>query len=262
MGDAGPPRVGVALGGGAARGLAHLGVLRALTQAAIRIDCMAGTSAGALIGSAFCAGLDPAHLIEIAADVGWRNMASPAFSLRGLFSFERLESWLVALLGDLDFADLAIPFAAVATDVQTGEAVIMTEGRLAPAVRASCSMPGIITPAVRDGRLLVDGAISDNLPVAATRALGAGYVIAVDICIPRQGWRLGPLSAALNAVETLVRRAGGGWDTADCVITPDLCQYGYLSFRRYEELVEHGAAAVEAQLPSIHAALAEARQAR
>jgi NTE family protein len=248
-------RIGLALGGGAIRGLAHLGVLTVLEREHIPVDCVAGTSVGSLIGAAYCAGLRAHQLRKLAAGIGWRAVARPTLSSQGFVSFARLERWLVDQLGALDFSSLQTPFAAVATDLESGEPVILREGDLAPAVRASCSIPGIITPVRMNGRLLGDGGISDNVPAAAARALGADYVIGVDICSPSIRRRLGPFGFGFAALENLVRRAGGGVDTADCLISPDLAGMSYVRFSKREELIARGEKAAQEQLPLIRAAL-------
>jgi NTE family protein len=248
-------RVGLALGGGAARGLAHLGVLTILEREKIPIDCVAGTSVGSLIGAAFCAGLRSKVLKKIAYQTGWRNIASLTWPTQGFVSFEKLERWLVALLGDLDFSELDIPLTVVATDIETGEGVFLKEGRLAAAVRASCSLPGIVVPVKMNGRLLVDGVVSDNLPVGAVRAMGADFVIGIDICGPTQRQRWSPLRTGYAALENLARRSGGGLETADCLISPDLAGFGYARFSRREEMIARGERAAEENLVNIRAAL-------
>jgi NTE family protein len=235
----GKKRIGLALGGGAVRGLAHLGVLKVLLRAGIPIDCVSGTSVGSLIGAAYCAGMALERMEEIAAQIGWRQVASLTWPAQGFVTFAKMERWLVALLGDLVFADLATPLAIVATDLDNGQPVILREGRLAPAVRASCSIPGIVAPVKMNGRLLGDGVVVDNVPVAAARDL-ADYVIGVDICRPEYQRRLGPLGIGFAALETLARHAGEGVRAADCLISPDLAL---------------GARAAEEKLPLIHAAL-------
>jgi NTE family protein len=254
----GRKRVGLALGGGAVRGLAHLGVLSVLEREGIAIDCVAGTSVGSVVGAAYCAGLRAEQLKAIAAQVSWRKIASPTLSAQGLVSFARLERWLVDLLGDLDFADLAIPFAAVATHAESGDPVVLREERLAAAVRASCSVPGIVSPVKMNGQLLVDGGISDNLPVATTRALGADYVIGVDVCRPLIRRHRGPLAMGFAALETLVRRVGGGIDAADCLISPDLAGFSYVRFSQRNELIARGIQAAEEKLPLLRSALTAA----
>jgi NTE family protein len=252
-------RIGLALGGGSVRGLAHLGALSVLEREGIPIDFVAGSSAGSLIGALYCAGLGVQELKELATLTGWRNFASLTVSTRGFISFAKLEGWLVALVGDLTFADLAKPFAVVATDLESGEPVILKEERLAPAVRASCSVPGIVPPVKMQGRLLMDGGASDNLPVAAVRAMGAEFVIAVDVCRPAFRRRWGPLGVGAAALETLVRRTGGGFAAADCLISPDIVGFSYVRFSQREELLARGANATEKQLASIRQALGPSR---
>jgi NTE family protein len=248
-------RVGLALGGGAARGAIHLGVLQVLERENIPLHCVAGTSVGSVIGAAYCAGLRLRELREVALQIGWRNIASLIWPSQGFLSFAKLERLMIDLLGDLDFADLAIPFAALATDLVTGEPVILKSGRLAPAVRASCSIPGIVKPASIQGRLLIDGFASDNLPVQAARSLGADFVIAVDICrsTSRRGW--GPLRIGFAAIENLARRAGGGHANADCLISPNLAGFSYTRFSQHAALIARGIRAAEAKVPSLQAAL-------
>jgi NTE family protein len=251
----GQKRIGLALGGGAVRGLAHLGVLTVLEREGISVDYVAGASVGAVVGAAYCAGLGVQQLKAISAQLGWRKIASPTWPIQGFVSFAKLERWLVDLLGDLTFADLATTFAVVATDAENGTPVVLREGRLAPAVRASCSVPGIVPPVKMNGRLLVDGGVSDNLPVATVRGLGADYVIGVDICRPLMRPRRGPLGIGFAALETLVRRAGGGIETTDCLISPDLAGFSYVRFSQREELITRGIRAAEAKLPRLRSAL-------
>jgi NTE family protein len=142
----GRKRVGLALGGGSARGLGHVGVLDILEREGVPIDCIAGASAGSLVGAIYAAGIRGQRLAELARQMRWRNTARPTWPRTGLVSFAPLESYLVNLIGDRTFADLDIPFAAVATDLATGEQVVLREGRVASAVRASCSVPGIVAP--------------------------------------------------------------------------------------------------------------------
>jgi len=166
-----------------------------------------------------------------------------------------MEKWLVECLGDIRFEDLKIPFAAVTTDLATGKTVAITTGRLAPAVRASCSVPGILTPVHLDGMILGDGSISDDLPVSILRRMGADYVIAVDIFTPSLRTRGGALGMGLSAFEILVENAGGGIDAADCLITPDLAGNTYLRLSKYKQLFKLGEAAALERLPDIQEAL-------
>jgi len=253
----GRKRVGLALGGGGARGLAHIGVLAVLEESKIPIDFIAGTSMGSMIGAAYCAGVEIPRLMEIAADTRWWHISHPAWPRHGLLSFEKMEHWITDLMGDVDIRDLPIPFAAVATDIETGERIILREGPVGKVIRASSSVPGFVSPMEFQGRLLCDGGISDNLPDYAARLLGADYVIGVDVFAPAFRSFLGPAGAFLAAVETMVQHAGGGDLDADCLIIPDLVRASYVRLSRYEEIIEAGAQAAREMLPTIQAALAE-----
>ncbi len=244
-------KIGLALGGGVARGVTHLGVLSALEEAGIPIDCVAGTSAGSLIGAIYCSGYGLERALEVASHMSWWKIARPVWPSQGFLSFTRLERFLVMELGDLSFTDLKIPYAAVAADIDSGKEVVLCEGRLAPAVRASCSVPGVITPIKVDGRRLVDGSIANTLPVSAARNLGADYVIGVDIFphFARRGW--GAAGIGFAALEILVENAGGGRCCADCLICPDLAGKSYLKFSNWKMYYELGRKAALEKLPQI-----------
>lgn len=248
-------KVGLALGGGVARGLAHIGVLSVLEKSGIPIDCVAGTSMGAIIGAAYCAGLGLDDLRDMAARTGWWQVSRPFFSAGGFVTFKHLERWIEDNIGEFNVCDLAIPFAAVASDLISGERVVLSDGRLCSAIRASCSVPGFVPPVERDGRLLVDGGITDNIPADVARLLGADYVIGVDIFVPALRPRLGPLSQGFAAIETLVRNAGKGANECDCLIVPHMEGRSYLKFSDYKRLIALGEEATLEQLPAIRESL-------
>lgn len=250
-------RVGLALGGGAARGLAHIGVLAVLEEGNIPIDYVAGTSMGAMIGAAYCAGIEIPELLEIAAKTSWRHISGFTWPHQGLLSFQKMEDWIINTIGDVDMRDLVIPFAAMATDIETGESLILREGPLARAVRISCSVPGVVEPVDFNGRLLCDGGVSNNLPDNAARILGADYVIGVDVFAPVYRSFLGPIGVTMAAVETLVQNAGGGSQSSDCVIVPDLVGKSYIRLSKSAELIEAGRSAAQEMLPTIYEALAD-----
>lgn len=156
------PKIGIALGSGAARGLAHIGVLRALKEASIPIDLVTGTSMGALVGACFARDGEISIVEETAMKTGWRDIArllDPGLlSLKkGLIRGQRVEQLLHSLIGNARFEDMKIPFAAVATDVNTGQEMVIQDGSVIDAVRASISIPGIFVPPMLDGKCLVDG---------------------------------------------------------------------------------------------------------
>lgn len=255
MGRVERKRVGLALSGGVARGPAHLGVLAVLEREGILVDCVAGTSAGAIVGALYCAGVGLDRALEMLAHFGWGQIASPVWPSRGFVSFDKMERWLTKLIGDVRFDELQRPLAVVATDLKTGEAVVLREGRVASAVHASSAVPGFVVPVEWEGRLLGDGGASENTPVAAARALGAEVVIAVDLfpIAIRRGW--GPFGFGFAALENLIRRSGGGLRGADCLIAPEVAGTSYLRFSQAMEMVASGARATEARLPDLRAAI-------
>jgi len=181
-----PPRkVGLALSGGGARGLAHIGVLKVLEQEGVPIDCLAGTSMGGLIAAGYAAGLSPDFMEQEALHLGSprRLLALADLSLprRGLFEGQKVREYLTRHLGDRTFDDLRLPLALVAVDLHTGREVYLTQGQVVDAVRATIALPGVFTPVEQDGQLLVDGGLLDNLPADAARRIGADAVVAVDV---------------------------------------------------------------------------------
>jgi NTE family protein len=242
-------KVGLALGGGAVRGLSHVGVISALVGAGIPIDFVAGTSAGSIIGALYCSGIGLERMRKLSDETNWWKISRLALSPRGFLNFDKLSRWLVRQIGDLEFDDMLIPFATVAADIYTGEEIDLNEGRVAPAVQASCSIPGIVTPVEIDGRLLVDGSLVNTVPISVLRQMGADYVIGVDILTHKVRWQLGPLGYGIAAIEILAEHAGGGCELADCLIAPDVAGKTYIRFSKRGELFElgMGAAALQAE---------------
>jgi NTE family protein len=248
-------RVGLALGGGVVRGISHIGVLSALQEAQIPIDYVSGSSAGSLVGALYCAGWSIERIHETARSLRWWRLARLTWPKLGWVSFEPMARWLIQELGDIQISDLTIPFAAVATDLVSGEPVRFRQGRLAPIVQASCSVPGLVSPTKIDERILCDGSLSDTVPVAILREMGAEYVIGVDIFVPAYRPRLGPFGMALTSLEILVERAGGGIEMADCLIRPQLSGKTYSRFAKTEELIALGKEAVRIKIADIGRAL-------
>lgn len=240
------PRIGLALSGGAARGIAHVGVLRALEENAIPIDAIAGASAGALIGGAYAAGLSIAQLETMALKFRWRHVSRLSFSRLGLQSNAPMEKFLRASLPVTRFEELRIPFAALATDLQTGTAVVMRDhGDVTFAIRASVCLPAFYVP-VQDseGRLLVDGGLVANLPISYTRDLGADIVIAVDVgadgarFMGRPRTALGVLTKVFVAVERVVSNQERA--KADLIIGPKVGHIRWDETRRAAEFLKIG----------------------
>jgi NTE family protein len=264
-----PRHVGLVLGGGAARGFAHIGVLEVLEEAGIAIHRIAGCSSGAIVGALLAAGISAHQQHELVRDLRWntistlsllpRRLSSLSLSVKdfplGLLDLDKLIAWLQEAMGPVArFDELQMPFAAVATDIVTGELVVMNEGEVGPAVRASCSVPGLFTPYRRDERLLVDGGVIANLPVEVVRQMGAEYVIAVDL-LPAPGeHRKEPeniVELSFVSIYALIRANQGYSAQADCTITPAIEQYSLMDLTAAEELIAAGRAAAELYLPRI-----------
>lgn len=251
-----PKRVGLALGGGAARGAAHVGVIQVLEREGITVDCVAGTSVGSVVGAAYAAGLRSDQLLDIARQLRWRHIARPVWPRYGYVSFAGLEKTLVRTLGDLTFADLRLPFACVAWDLETCRPVVLREGRLAPAVRASSSIPGAVAPIEIGGRLLADGGVVNNLPISVVRELGADIVIAVSLHGPLGRRPRNRREILLSSFETLFAHAGDDPASADVHIPVCLTGFGSLvRMSRAQQMVQAGQQAAEKALPAIRAAL-------
>jgi NTE family protein len=239
-------RIGLALSGGAARGIAHVGVLRALTENKIPIDAIAGASAGALIGGCYAAGLSVEQLEQMASTFRWRHTQRPSFSRLGLQTNARMEKFLRTHLPVTRFEDLKIPFAAMVTDLRKGELIVFSgRGDVPFAIRASCCVPFLMTPVEdEEGRLLIDGGIVQNLPISQTRDLGADIIIAVEVnfdgirFFDRPHTALGVLAYAFIAVERIVSNQQR--DDADVMIAPKIGHIRWDQTRRANELIELG----------------------
>jgi len=240
------PRVGLALSGGAARGVAHVGVLKVFVEQGVPIDCIAGTSAGALVGGAFAAGMSIAELEELGHHLRWRDMGKMTLSRLGIQSNARMEDYVRAHFPVSRFEQLSVPFAAVATDLQSGKAVVMSgEGDLAFAIRASCALPGWYVPVVdAEGRQLIDGGLVANIPSAAARALGAEIVVAVDVNAGGAAF-LGPPQSVIGVLLQsiiLVQRTAATHQRqiADVVISPKVGHIRWDEMARGAELLAAG----------------------
>ena len=195
------PTLGLALSGGAARGIAHVGVLRALQENQIPINYVAGTSAGSLVGGAFASGMSIDEIEALGRGLRWRDIGRVTMSRLGVQSNDRLEQFVRDRLPVSRFEELPTPFAAVATDLKTGAAVIMRDtGDVAFAIRASCAIPGWYVPVTdSDGRQLVDGGLVAVVPASVARSLGADLVIAVDVNFEGATF-LGPSHSVIGVV--------------------------------------------------------------
>jgi NTE family protein len=249
------PSIGLALGGGFARGIVHVGVLKVLEQEEIPISLVAGTSVGALIGAAYCSGVSPAELEEIAARVRFRDLARWTLSRYGFATNLRMITFLKKILKVHTFEELQIPLAVTATDFGSGEGVVFRSGPLVDAVRASCAYPGVFLPVKVNGRLLVDGMLAHSLPTKPARDMGADKVLAVSL---RSHWKssdggprhifdvIGQCFSIAQDVNCAQART-----CADLVIEPDVTGYRYDDFEHSASLIQIGEEATSAAIPAI-----------
>jgi NTE family protein len=250
------PRVGLALAGGFARGIAHIGVLRVLREAGIPIDCVAGTSVGALIGAGYCAGASLDLMENIGTLTSFADFGRWTPSWLGLATNQRMEKYLARFANVKTFEELKTPFSVATTDINAGVSVYYSHGPLAPVIRASCAYPGLFVPIQYDGRTLVDGFLTAPVPIEGTLLLGADLVIAVyleagNVEQPRTFTDV--LSRAFNILQ---RHSDLAWRTqADIIIEPDVKPFVWDDFTRTREMVAAGEAAALAALPQIRAAL-------
>jgi NTE family protein len=248
------PAIGVALGGGFARGIAHIGVLKVLEEEGIPVRVVAGTSVGALIGASYCSGLSPAELQRVAHAVRFTTFARWTLSRYGFASNDRMISFLTRTLKVKTFEDLRIPLGVTATDFNTGEGVVFHSGSIIDPVRASCAYPGMFLPVEIRGRYLVDGMLSYPVPTRPLREMGADRVIAVHLKgtwasagAPRHLFAVIGQSFAIaqDAMSVLWKQ------DADLVVEPHVSGFEYDDFKRADELIHVGEVAMRKALPEV-----------
>jgi NTE family protein len=250
------PRVGLALAGGFARGIAHLGVLRVLREAGIPIDCVAGTSVGALIAVGYCAGASLDAMADVGAATSFTDFGRWTPSWLGLATNQRMEKYLARYTPVKTFEELKTPLAIATTDINAGVSVFYSHGAIAPPLRASCAYPGLFVPIQFEGRTLVDGFLTAPVPVEGTLLLGADVVIAVYLeagTVEQPRTFTDVLSRAFNIVQ---RHSDLSWRTqADVIIEPDVRTFVWDDFSKTPEMIAAGEAAALAALPQIRALL-------
>jgi NTE family protein len=291
----GPPRLALVLSGGGARGIAHIGALRALEEAGIPVDAIAANSMGAIIGAVYASGRSAEELDDIVLSVDWSSMFSGRPDRRmvpvarrhdrfrtfagvdfswsepqlgpGLLAEHRVNRFLIEQLAPAgyaagtDFSLLPIPFRCVATDLENGERVVLSRGDLALAVRASMSIPVALPPVVWEGRRLVDGLVVDNLPVDVGKQFGAAVLVAVDIGTPPQDPEKvrSSLEVATQLMDLLtVRRNEDFRADADVLVEPDLGDHSSGDYSDFQPLIDAGYEAMKAAIPEIREKLTAA----
>lgn len=248
------PKIGVALGAGSARGFAHIGVLKALVEAGLAPEVVAGTSAGSLVGAFYAAGYSPWQIEEVAlrlrdieiVDLGQGNK-------RGMFTGETLQKLVNQYVQDVPMERFKRRFGAVATVLKSGELRLLSGGNAGAAVRASCSIPGVFVPCVIGDEELVDGGLVSPLPVKAARRLGAQVVIGVDVgVLPQNSTRTGLYEVILQSFEIMGRSLSQlEGQTADFMVRPDTARFSSTDFTVRKEIVQAGYEAGVAALPAL-----------
>jgi len=252
--------IGLALGGGFARGFAHLGVLQVLEQNQIPISHIAGTSVGSILGAAYASGAPLTRIIETCRALRFRDIARWRVSRLGLASNQRLENLIERVFDSRQFEDLRIPLAVVATDLTSGEPVVFRQGNLVDAIRASCAFPGLFEPVEIGTRCLADGGLVAPVPTHAARQLGANVVIGVSV-----GMQDGHRGAPTNIFQVVSRAVNAAqkhqleiWERySDLVLRPDVQSLAWDDFDRADEAIAAGATAARRALPRIEKLLGQ-----
>ncbi|RPI00601.1 MAG: patatin [Calditrichaeota bacterium] len=235
-------KIGLALGGGAVLGAAHIGVLKALQEHNITINFVAGTSIGAFISALFAFGKTWQEIDKITHDLNWLDVSSISLFQSGLLSNKKLGKLLEENIGNVSFEEAEIPIAMVATDITSGEKVIIDKGNIAEGVMASTCIPGIFVPVEMNDRLLVDGGIVENVPVSPLKEMGADIIIAVDLNTEYAHKK------PENIIEVLLRSFEFTLKTAtelqtaqvDILIKPDLSEFNMVDINQAADLIEKG----------------------
>ena len=249
-------KIGLCLGSGGARGLAHVGVLQVLEENGIVPDIISGCSAGAIFGSIYAAGTNLYLLEKYLGTVEARTIIDLGIPLNGGFvNGDRIEEVVLTLTHDLSFGETRIPFVCIATDLMSGEMKVFEEGKLHRAVRASMAVPGVFTPALIDDHYYVDGGVIEELPVDVLRARGADFVITSDLGIKRNFFdpeHPSPLDILRRSTDIMqARMTLRQQDKGDVVIRPDASFMGLLKINGYEESVAAGRLKAAEALPRI-----------
>jgi NTE family protein len=247
------PTLGLALSGGSARGLAHIGVLKVFEEHGIPVDYLAGTSMGSLVGAFYACGMSLKMMERLAARMErrlWMDLTVPRM---GIIAGEKITEILCFLTRNRTFADLNLPFAACATDLYSGRNITIREGRVADAVRASISIPGVFPPVCRQDYLLVDGGVLNRVPVDTVREMGAEVVVAVDVAHhvgePRISNFLDVISQSIEIMSRELEREK--ISQADLLIYPHMEEVSPSQFHKVAEAVAAGAAAASQALPDL-----------
>ncbi|HBE78855.1 MAG TPA: esterase [Firmicutes bacterium] len=252
------PKIVLALGGGGARGFAHIGVLQVIKEAGIHISGVVGTSMGALIGATYCAGTDLYYLGQLVEYFHWEDLIDLKIPNLGLIDGAKVKTVIDLLTKKKNFEELSIGFWAVATDLFTGEEVVFKNGPMAAAVRASISIPGVFNPVELNGRTLVDGAVVAGVPVIVAKQLKGDITVAVNVGFDHTQHHVNNIFDVMSKVMDIM---GNKLDAeqvrhADVTITPQLGNIGTMHFQKGKECMTIGRQAAEKILPELEKRIA------
>ena len=257
------PRIALALGGGAAKGFAHIGVIKVLEAHGIHADIVTGTSAGSVVGSLYAAGYSGFQLQKVAQQLDEADLRDLTVSSQGFIKGEALQAYVNRLVGNRNIEKLGKPFGAVATDLSSGRRVVFRRGNTGQAVRASCSIPNVFIPPVIQGRRYVDGGLTSPVPVSAAREMGADLIIAVDISARARNGKAEGFLGLLDQSVTIMgaRLLNQELKDADVVIHPSVGQIGGADFDARNRAILEGEKAAQQMMPLIRARIdAKARE--
>jgi NTE family protein len=257
-------RIGIALGGGAAKGFAHIGVIKMLEANGIRPEVVSGTSAGSVVGALYASGMDAFEMQQHAVALDEARIRDVTLFNGGLIRGQKLQDYVNEMVGRRPFEKMRMPFAVVSTRLETGDRTVFVRGNVGQAVRASCSIPGVFEPVKIGDYRYVDGGVVSPVPVDAARQLGADFVIAVDISTRTTGETPKNMLGVVNQSITIMGQKLGEQELAraDIVIRPRVNDIGPAAFEQRNHAILQGEKAALAALPLIRAKIAQMRQAR
>ncbi|NNJ89002.1 MAG: patatin-like phospholipase family protein [Eudoraea sp.] len=234
--------IGLALGGGAVLGAAHIGVLKAIEEKGLEIKFITGTSIGAFVAALYAFGKDWSEIKEITSELKWADITSISLSRYSLLTNDKFGALLVKHIGDKNIEDSVIPIAIIATDASSGEKVILQKGPIAKAVMASTCIPGIFKPVVIEDRMLVDGGIVENVPINTLRKIGAEYVIGVDLNANHNYQKPDNiLDVLMNSFHFIMQQSAKlQTEDADLLIKPDLSSFDRTDTKQIGDLIKKG----------------------
>ncbi len=256
------PTVGLALGGGLARGIAHIGVLKELNREGIPVDYIAGTSMGSVIAALYASGLKLTMIEQLARRIKRRTWVDPTIPKMGLIAGDRLEELMSVLTGRRAFADMNIPLAVTVVEIVKGELVIIREGSVARAVRASCAIPGIFSPVESGEQVFVDGGVLGLVPIDAVKKMGANIVVAVDVTASVEEYPLENIFDVLSRTIEIMSREITNYqiNSADIVIRPDMKGISPSHFDAAEDAVKKGEDAMKLEMLRLKSLINKGRE--